>query len=496
MAPPVTTQINPTLLPTWSESESDVSSSGGSSSSSSSEEINLKPKGKTPVPHNPKKRIDYDSNNDLNPTEPDATINMKRVREQVTAYQDLGEGFSKGTVLDDSLHKEVEIAFSAFKGLVVPDKNKNVQIEFIDGINIDKAIVWIREADGSGANTKKLSELMDGNQDLANMANKLVALAKKVWPKAQTSPSSTIAPRCKAPSNASPVSPSAITRTITNDYSTCAKTAMQICTPYLNPSEQDKALKRITAAESIISEMQKTIGEELKTHKSNLKNAVLAQKPQDQATAQAAIDELKQYKKIHRLGLYVAIAFASSIDLSDMDHAFYSANQVASMIQSALQKHLDTIQEEMGNKEYLSLVPNKIQDMLWDTPKPPKDETTAKWAAALAYSVLPEELARKGAAGYWAKEKSVAYKDGVEDDLVRFIVRKEQNPASTAEVATPVLDRMFDTVKKHHAGFAPTLPGLKGNAEPILQGQDFAQGADIDSKMTELRTRHPAHKFI
>ncbi|GEM_PF-6860939 len=407
------------------------------------------------------------------------TIDINRRKERVSIYKDLGGGFRKDATVDAALMQRIEEAFCALKGLVA-DQDKQVQID------IDNRIVWIYETDGSGGiTTKDLKALMASDLAVEESAKKLIALANIVWPDAPTSPA--IAPNSKAPSNASSITPSTITQKIQNDYSSCAKVAMKLyCAQVSNSIEQDKALRRITAAESIISQMQKTIDKELKTHRDNFSNATTEP---ERKKALDAITELSKHAKINRLGLFVAIAFAGSIDQSDSEKKLHSANQIATMIQGALQTHLDSIHKEMVSKSVLQ----KLEEIITTpTPDVPKDETHAKWAAALAYSVLPEELARKGAAEYWSQENSSAYKDGVEDDLVRFVVRKEKNPASKEEITTPTLNAMFAAVQQYDAGFVPTLESLKDNAKAILENTNPLPPTvtETEAKIAELKSRH------
>lgn len=408
----------------------------------------------------------------------DDTIRIKARRlpsERVAIYNDLGGGFRKDAVVDDNLQQKVGDAFVALKALVSRGDQK-VQID------IDNKIVWLRNADGTGASTKNLDELMEADAEVKLYAKKLIKLAKEVWPNTTKAP--VIDPGYKAPRTASAIAPSSVTSQIKNDYSTCALVAMQLYSKKVtDPAEQDKALRRITAAESIITQMQKTIDAELTQERLN--EAAATEGSRQKLGAQAAIASLEKYSNVNRLGLYVAVAFASN-DTNPL-RALALADQAAKNVQEVLQDHLDKEHSDMVNKDVWDSTPEWFPGR--GTPLPvPKDEAYAKYSAALVYSMLPAEVARKGAANYWVRERSVSYKDGIEDDLVRFVVGKES--ASTAAIKTPMLDGMFKVVESQVPGFGFTLEGLKSGAVAILANTVQLVATEMGKKVEEMNDRH------
>lgn len=248
-----------------------------------------------------------------------------------------------------------------------------------------------------------------------------------------------------------------------------------------DPAKQEKALKRITAIEIILSSLLKKIDEELgRTNtalQANLNDATLLNKL-------GKLHALKKQFEIDRTGLYVALAFAPEFAQQawTLDQWSNIVDRAAKEAQAALQGHIEKERQKLNQLERRNW-PTWVPSLIRGKEMPVgEDRCYSVDAAALIFSSMPAALARN-ALDFWKEAYVLQKRHCLEDELIAFAFGQGNIP-QLDQIIAGIPDVTFQNVLQRE------LNHQRSAAQSILQGTTQFPTQPYPNTNIEDRVKH------
>ena len=205
-------------------------------------------------------------------------------------------------------------------------------------------------------------------------------------------------------------------------------------------AQQDTALRRIAAVEVVVSPQLRIVQEQIQAAQFELMTTqnLSANK---RRKLEKQIKDLSAFKDVDRFALYIAVAFAPTIDCQQVT----DDEQRLTMARDAAQVAFDTLYEQLSNENVRAWIPeDSYLSLFRGTPdSSPELKAYCADAAALIFSILPSHLARSGAHEFWEKHQSSSKRHTFEDETMRMALSK-----NLGIVQLPLAELMLKTFEE------------------------------------------------